>query len=306
MTEHVPVLLPEVLGFLKLHPGIEKILDCTLGLGGYSEAVLNLFPEARVWGIDQDEEALSLAGKRLEPFGGRFQPLRGNFGDADQVAGEFAPFDAILFDIGVSNLQISEGRRGFSFQSDGPLDMRMDTGSEVSAATIVNRYPEKELALIFWKYGEERFSRQIARGIVLHRQKYGDITTTGSLVSVIRETLPAPVQRKMGGHPARRVFQALRIAVNDELAVLEQGLEQAYGLCGSGSVIVVVSYHSLEDRIVKNSFRERQKEGLAKILTRRPVIPSEEEVEQNYKARSAKLRAVMIQTREGKEVEGKW
>ena len=300
------MLLPEVLGFLKLHPGIEKILDCTLGLGGYSEAVLNLFPEARVWGIDQDEEALSLAGKRLEPFGGRFQPLRGNFGDADQVAGEFAPFDAILFDIGVSNLQISEGRRGFSFQSDGPLDMRMDTGSEVSAATIVNRYPEKELALIFWKYGEERFSRQIARGIVLHRQKYGDITTTGSLVSVIRETLPAPVQRKMGGHPARRVFQALRIAVNDELAVLEQGLEQAYGLCGSGSVIVVVSYHSLEDRIVKNSFRERQKEGLAKILTRRPVIPSEEEVEQNYKARSAKLRAVMIQTREGKEVEGKW
>ena len=300
------MLLPEVLGFLKLHPGIEKILDCTLGLGGYSEAVLNLFPEARVWGIDQDEEALSLAGKRLEPFGGRFQPLRGNFGDADQVAGEFAPFDAILFDIGVSNLQISEGRRGFSFQSDGPLDMRMDTGSEVSAATIVNRYPEKELALIFWKYGEERFSRQIARGIVLHRQKHGDITTTGSLVSVIRETLPAPVQRKMGGHPARRVFQALRIAVNDELAVLEQGLEQAYGLCGSGSVIVVVSYHSLEDRIVKNSFRERQKEGLAKILTRRPVIPSEEEVEQNYKARSAKLRAVMIQTREGKEVEGKW
>lgn len=300
------MLLPEVLGFLKLHPGIEKILDCTLGLGGYSEAVLNLFPEARVWGIDQDEEALSLAGKRLEPFGDRFQPLRGNFGDADQVAGKFGPFDAILFDIGVSNLQISEGRRGFSFQSDGPLDMRMDTGSEVSAATIVNRYPEKELALIFWKYGEERFSRQIARGIVLHRQKHGDITTTGSLVSVIRETLPAPVQRKMGGHPARRVFQALRIAVNDELAVLEQGLEQAYGLCGSGSVIVVVSYHSLEDRIVKNSFRERQKEGLAKILTRRPVIPSEEEVEQNYKARSAKLRAVMIQTREGKEVEGKW
>lgn len=306
MTEHVPVLLPEVLGFLKLHPGIEKILDCTLGLGGYSEAVLNLFPEARVWGIDQDEEALSLAGKRLEPFGDRFQPLRGNFGNVDQVAGKFGPFDAILFDIGVSNLQISEGRRGFSFQSDGPLDMRMDTGSEVSAATIVNRYPEKELALIFWKYGEERFSRQIARGIVLHRQKHGDITTTGSLVSVIRETLPAPVQRKMGGHPARRVFQALRIAVNDELAVLEQGLEQAYGLCGSGSVIVVVSYHSLEDRIVKNSFRERQKEGLAKILTRRPVIPSEEEVEQNYKARSAKLRAVMIQTREGKEVEGKW
>ncbi len=165
---------------------------------------------------------------------------------------------------------------------------------------------EKELAHIFWKYGEERFSRQIARGIVLHRQKHGDITTTGSLVSVIREILPAPVQRKMGGHPARRVFQALRIAVNDELAVLEQGLEQAYRLCRNGSIVVVVSYHSLEDRIVKNSFRDRHKEGLAKILTRRPVIPSEEEVEQNYKARSAKLRTMIIETREGKEVEGKW
>ncbi len=290
MMEHVPVLIDEIVAFLRGRPGIKKTLDCTLGLGGYARAALQAFPDSRVWGLDQDGDALREAGERLAEWGERFQALRGNFAEAPEIAGPYAPFDAILFDLGVSNMQISEAGRGFSFQNDGPLDMRMNSDSPFSAWDIINRSPEKELADIFWKYGEERFSRQIARGIVKKRQQGVEISTTGELVALIREVLPAPVQRKMGGHPARRVFQALRIAVNDELSALEQGLEGALKLTAPGGIIVVVSYHSLEDRIVKNFFRKLQSEGLGTVITRRPIVPSEEEIEANYKARSAKLR----------------
>jgi 16S rRNA (cytosine1402-N4)-methyltransferase len=305
LTEHIPVLITEILSFLKSRRGIKKVLDCTLGLGGYAEAVLETFSEAQVWGLDQDEEAIRIASDRLDSFGNRFHPLHGNFSDAASLAGNAGPFDAVLFDLGVSNLQISEGQRGFSFQTDGPLDMRMNKRSSLTAEFIVNNWTEKELSETFWRYGEERFSRQIARGIVRYRENTAKIETTGNLVSLIREILPAPVQRKMGGHPARRVFQALRIAVNDELAVLEQGLSDSIELCCPGGSVAVVSYHSLEDRIVKHFFRELQNKGLGNCMTKRPLLPSDEEIERNYKARSAKLRLFVVDE-PGKEVEKKW
>ena len=294
------MLLEEIISSLKGHECLRRVLDGTLGLGGYSEAVLASFPEARVWGVDQDEQALQMASERLRPFADRFAAIHGNFSDLEEIAGEGAPYDAVLFDLGVSNLQISDGERGFSFQYDGPLDMRMDQGLPVTAADIVNECPEKDLAEIFWKFGEERFSREIARGIVRFRQKEGKIRTTATLVAVIRDTLPAPVQRKMGGHPARRVFQALRIKVNDELEALSGGLRGAVSLSGPGGLILVVSYHSLEDRIVKHQYREWQTEGSGKILTKHPLLPGDAEVERNFKARSAKLRVFRMADREKK------
>jgi len=308
LTEHIPVLINEIVAFLKDRPGIKKVLDCTLGLGGYARAVLDAIPGSQVFGLDQDGEALHEAKNRLAHFGERFKALGGNFADAPELFGSEGPFDAILFDLGVSNLQISAGRRGFSFQHDGPLDMRMNPDSPFSARDIVNDASDKELADIFWKYGEERYSRLIARGIVEKRRSGGGISTTGELVALVREVLPAPVQRKMGGHPARRIFQALRIAVNDELSVLERGLAGAIGLVSAGGVIAVVSYHSLEDRIVKNRFRELQKEGRGTVITKKPVVPGKEEIEINYKARSAKLRIFEAKgpgREDGRDGEGK-
>lgn len=294
MKEHIPVLLEEVLSSLRLHPTLERVLDCTLGLGGYARAILQEFPGTEVFGIDRDREALTIARENLAGYGEQFTPLHGNFEFLEEVLGEFGPFDAVLFDLGVSNLQISEGERGFSFQTEGPLDMRMNPEDEFSAADIVNTFTEKEMTDIFFTLGEERFSRQIARGIVRIREKEGPFTTTTSLVEGIRRILPAPVQRKMGGHPARRIFQALRIRVNGELSALSGGLKGALASASPAALIAVVSYHSLEDRIVKHTFRDWQKEGFGKVLTRRPLLPSEEEVEENYKARSAKLRIFSV------------
>lgn len=289
--EHVPVLLDEILLFLSdRENSVERVLDCTLGLGGYTVAILKTFPRARVWGIDQDTEALAIATERVSDHGDRFHLVHGNFSAVDALVGDEAPFDAILFDLGVSNLQLTSGERGFSFQEDGPLDMRMDTSSPLSAADLVNESSERDLADIFWMFGEERFARAIARAVVRFRERNGRIDRTSTLVQIIRSSLPAPVQRKMGGHPARRVFQALRIAVNDELEALTLGLRGAKALCRDGGSILVVSYHSLEDRIVKHLFREWQEAELGTVRTRRPITPSDEETARNHKARSAKLR----------------
>lgn len=289
--EHVPVLLDEILLFLSdRENSVERVLDCTLGLGGYTVAILKTFPRARVWGIDQDTEALAIATERVSDHGDRFHLVHGNFSAVDALVGDEAPFDAILFDLGVSNLQLTSGERGFSFQEDGPLDMRMDTSSPLSAADLVNESSERDLADIFWMFGEERFARAIARAVVRFRERNGRIDRTSTLVQIIRSSLPAPVQRKMGGHPARRVFQALRIAVNNELEALTLGLRGAKALCRDGGSILVVSYHSLEDRIVKHLFREWQEAELGTVRTRRPITPSDEETVRNHKARSAKLR----------------
>ncbi|MCR5346901.1 MAG: 16S rRNA (cytosine(1402)-N(4))-methyltransferase RsmH [Fretibacterium sp.] len=296
LSGHEPVLLSEVLTFLR--EGLSgtsspRIVDGTLGLGGYSEAMLQEFPQAEIIGIDRDPEALRRAGMRLAEDGSRFRAVRSNFGDMRRALAERGSFDAFVFDLGVSNMQLSEGERGFSFQRDGPLDMRMDPeGDAHTAAEVLARTDVRELARIFWEYGEERHSRRIAARIEEYRRRGESPETTGELVSLIRGCLPEPVQRKMGGHPARRVFQALRIWVNDELGELEAMMDQLPALAAEGCVVVIVSYHSLEDRIVKHRFRAWEKEmGLGVVLTRHPVLPGEEEMERNYKSRSAKLRA---------------
>ena len=294
--EHEPVLLEEVLGFLREGlAGREapRILDGTVGLGGYAEAMLRAFPGGTVLGIDRDPQALSLAEERLSPFGRRFRAEHANFGAVGELLKARGPFDAIVFDLGVSNLQISEAERGFSFQRDGPLDMRMDPGSGApTAADILAHADKRELARIFWEYGEERYARQIASRVELHRRRGGRLERTGDLTALIRGLLPEPVQRRMGGHPARRVFQALRIFVNDELGELESMLSGLPGLAAEGCLAAVVSYHSLEDRIVKHRFRAWEKEeGRGRVLTRRPILPGEAERDRNYKSRSAKLRA---------------
>jgi 16S rRNA (cytosine1402-N4)-methyltransferase len=293
---HDPVLLPQIIEYLRPIGQAGKtarIADCTLGLGGYSGEILSAFPNAQVDAMDRDLRAVEISRGRLLSYGTRFTALHGNFGEVGKVLGDYAPFDALVFDLGVSNMQLSEAERGFSFQSDGPLDMRMDQQGEGNrtAADVINALSAAELAEIFWVYGEERFSRQIARGIEERRKRGRPLETTGELVELIRETLPAPVQRKMGTHPARRVFQALRIYVNDELGELEAALASVRPISSSGAVIAIVSYHSLEDRVVKHTFRAWEKEHKrGGVLTKHPVLPDPEEIDRNYKARSAKLR----------------
>jgi len=265
-------------------------LDCTLGLGGYAEAVLSYLPGAEVVGVDHDEQALAIARERLLPFEDRVSIVKANFRCLGNQVEVRAPFDAVLFDLGVSNLQLVDKDRGFSFQEDGPLDMRMDTSSPFSAADIVNKYPEADLVLLFKRYGEERFSRQIAAKIVRFREQSGPILQTSTLVGIIRSSMPAAVQRKGRGHPARRVFQALRIAVNEELLALQDGLAATPALVANNSLVVVVSYHSLEDRIVKTCFKGWNEQGRGVILTKRPITPSSQEIDANRKSRSAKMR----------------
>lgn len=294
--EHEPVLLREVVEFLQSDGGLSEegcLVDCTLGLGGYSERILRTFPKLHVCGLDRDKAAIELTTARLSEYASRFSALHVNFGNMDEVLSAEAPFDAFVFDLGVSNMQLTGSERGFSFQNDGPLDMRMNPdGSGNTAAEVLSELSVGDLAKIFWIYGEDRYSRQIAAGIEKSRKQGRSLKTTGELVALIREILPAPVQRKMGTHPARRIFQALRIYVNDELAELESALRAVEKLASAKAIIVVVSYHSLEDRIVKHTFRAWEKEkGIGAVLTRHPVVPEPGEVEANYKARSAKLRA---------------
>ncbi len=306
MSVHIPVMLPEVCRLLEDLDNKRLIVDATLGLGGYSEGILHKWQKVAVLGIDQDPQAIEVAKRRLSDFGDRFRAIHGNFRDLSsllQESGMGKP-DAVLFDLGVSSMQIESPDRGFSFQENGPLDMRMNMTDEQQgiAAEIVNTYGMRDLAAIFRKYGEEPYAMQIARGIVRYRERSGPVTSTSELVSVIRETLPAPVQRKMGRNPARKVFQALRIAVNDELNALEDALEQCNGLNDRGMAVIVVSYHSLEDRIVKNKFREWSSGGLGKMPFRKPLTPGQEELEENRRSRSAKLRAFHFS---GRPMEGK-
>jgi 16S rRNA (cytosine1402-N4)-methyltransferase len=296
MPEHSPVLLDQAIE--KLSSGDfdrkeGKIVDCTLGLGGYSERILETFPRAEIYGLDRDRSAIEVTERRLAAYGARFKAFHACFGDMEEVLKEVSPMDAFVFDLGVSNMQLTEADRGFSFQHNGPLDMRMNPdGSGRSAADVLNSLSAADLEKIFRTYGEERYARQIARAIEGSRKRGVLPGTTGGLVELIRATLPAPVQRKMGTHPARRVFQALRIYVNDELGELEAGLKSVEKLASSRAIVVVVSYHSLEDRIVKHTFRRwDREEKKGTILTKHPVVPDSGETERNFKARSAKLRA---------------
>lgn len=302
--EHVPVLLSRVLENLALKDNA-VIVDGTLGLGGYSEAFLKANNTWRVLGIDRDKKARELATKRLEVFGDRFKALAGDFRDMKALCSDIGVFavDAVVLDLGVSNMQLVDDVRGFSFKHDGPLDMRMDRENcRTTAADIVNTYSREDLTEVFRKYGEERFAWKIAGEIVKSRTAK-PFATTAELTEAVRRALPAPVMRKMSGHPARKVFQALRIKVNDELGALEGGLKNAFELLSQEGMLIVVTYHSLEDRIVKRQFKDWCTDGCGVLSPRRSVVPDECEIERNPKSRSARLRG--FQKKEIKVSEGR-
>ncbi len=307
---HIPVLLPECLEYI--HPETKHtFVDATLGGAGHSiEVARRMSAEATLIGIDQDEAARTAATARLSalPQDSRpaFEVLAGNFGDLDEllVSAEVPGIDAILFDLGVSSVQIDTPSRGFSFKEDGPLDMRMDPGTNtLTAAEIINTYNAADLTRIIRSYSDEKWAKRIANFIVEARQKEA-LTTSAQLVDVIKAAIPAR-ERRAGGHPAKRTFQALRIEVNGELAVLQRGLEAALRWLNPGGRLVVISYHSLEDRIVKDfiaSYANRctcppdlpmcvcGRKPVLKAITRKPILPTAEEIARNPRARSAKLR----------------
>lgn len=261
---------------LNLRPG-GHYLDATVGGGGHSRLILEAAPESQVTALDRDQQALQAARSALQPYGERVQFYQSNF--ADYESGSLR-FDGILADLGVSSAQLDQPQRGFSFRADAPLDMRMDQRQSLTAAELVNTASAEELADIFYYYGEERFARRIARRIVQHRPLY----TTAQLASLVSRALPS---RSQSIHPATRVFQALRIAVNRELESLEQFLERSPHWLVTGGRLAVISFHSLEDRRVKHGLRDH---SLLQVLTKKPILPSSEEISANPRARSAKLR----------------
>lgn len=303
---HRPVLLFEAVELLAPERG-GLFVDATLGLGGHSEAILEASPDTRVLGIDRDREAIRLASERLARFGTRFRVAHANFRDIERILAEASEpeVSGILADLGVSSLQFDTPERGFSFRHDAPLDMRMDaSGDEETAAELLERLPEEEIARVIYEYGEERKSRRIAHWIVERRERGEPISTTGELAALVARA----VGYKRGDrvHPATRTFQALRIAVNGELEGLNEFVETAVDLLQTRGRLAVISFHSLEDRVVKRALRRLSGQcecgrrvpvcacgarRAVEVLTRRPVVPSEPELEENPRARSAKLRA---------------
>jgi len=298
-------MLKEVLDYLKVIPD-GKYVDCTLGGAGHSCAILErLGPNGILIGLDQDPAALAAAEERLAPYGDRVKLVHANFGQLEATLENigFGKVDGILYDLGVSSPQLDRSERGFSFHEDAPLDMRMDPGAPVSAADLVSDLPVPELAHIIKAYGEERWAGRIA-SFIGEARKHAPVTTTGQLSQIVKNAIPAAA-RRTGPHPARRTFQALRIAVNNELGVLEESLHQAVGVTASRGRICVISYHSLEDRIVKDLFRDyalhcKCPPGLPvcrcdvvpklEVITRRPLGATEAEIAENPRSRSAKLR----------------
>jgi 16S rRNA (cytosine1402-N4)-methyltransferase len=305
MFEHTTVLLEEAVNGLNIKPdGI--YVDCTLGGAGHSSLILSKLTEnGKLFAFDQDEIAIANAKEKLSLYGEQLTIIKSNFlylkEELEKLGIE--KVDGVLYDLGVSSPQLDTPERGFSYHHDAPLDMRMDNEADISAYDVINHWAYEDLVRIFFRYGEEKFSKQIARKIEARRE-IKPIETTFELVELIKEGIPAPARRK-GGHPAKRVFQAVRIAVNDELAVFEKSLQKAIEILNSGGRISVITFHSLEDRICKAAFKKESEtpnlpKGLPiipeeykpnlKLITRKPLLPSEEELEQNNRARSAKLR----------------
>lgn len=289
---HKPVLRDVVLSYLNLKPG-QVVLDATLGSGGHAEAILHAIgPQGFLIGLDQDEEAIKRAQACLEQLEGRFKLMQINFRFIDQALSSLNihQVNAVLLDVGVSSEQLENPERGFGIQHTGPLDMRMDQRQTETAAHLIAKEGEYELAKIFREYGEERHANRIARTIVRERVK-APIETTEALKTLIERITPARF-RYGRIHPATRVFQALRIAVNDELGALEESLPKAFDCLDFGGRLSVISFHSLEDRIVKHFFLKQKQAGVGTIITKKPVRPSDEEIGTNPRARSAKLRVI--------------
>ena len=285
---HRPVLLREALEFLNVRPA-GTYIDATLGAGGHAEAILERLQGGRLLGIDRDPAALRVARARLEAFGEKVTVLEGNIAEIDALhaASSLPPADGLLADLGVSSMQIEDASRGFSFNLPGPLDMRMNPSSGTTAEEIVNHLRERDLADLIFKFGEERYSRRIACAIVEARP----IRKTTELAQVVTRAIPSRTGLHQI-HPATRTFMALRLAVNRELENLEQFLAKALGVLGPQGRLVILSFHSLEDRLVKRAFQSWQRAGKVHLLTRKVVRPSQEELDRNPRARSAKLRAI--------------
>lgn len=303
--EHRTVLLEETVEYLRVIPG-GIYVDATLGGGGHSLGILeNLGGKGKLIGIDRDQDAIKAAGERLKDHYDRTILLHGNFKDIVPLVSNcgISSVDGIVMDLGVSSYQLDEKKRGFSYMQDAPLDMRMDRDQTISAKEIINQYNREELTSIISKYGEERWAKRIAEFIVRKREEV-PIETTGQLVDVIKAAIPASARRK-GPHPAKRTFQALRIEVNGELEILKEAIEDGVGLLKTGGRICIITFHSLEDREVKRTFRRLAnpcicppktpvcvcgKKAVLEIITRKLVVPHRNEIEQNPRARSAGLR----------------
>lgn len=304
--KHKSVLLEETIEYLKIHPdGI--YVDGTLGGGGHAyEVCRRLSEKGRFIGIDQDADAIKAAAGRLSEFEDRVQIIRSNYCEMQEALAErgIAKVDGIVLDLGVSSYQLDDPARGFTYRAmDAPLDMRMDTRQNFTAKELINTYSEQELYRVIRNYGEDKFAKNIAKHIVMAR-KEKEIETTGELTEIVKAAIPAKV-RMSGGHPAKRTFQAIRIELNRELEVLQDSLEDMIHLLNPGGRLCIITFHSLEDRVVKNIYKKSEnpctcpsdfpvcvcgKKPLGKAVTRKPVTPSEEEMEHNPRSKSAKLR----------------
>lgn len=307
--KHVTVLLQEAVAGLNVQP-TGTYVDGTLGGGGHTSAILGQLTTGHLYSFDQDETAIDYNRDRLKDAlaAGKLTLIEDNFRhlQKDLAAQGVHKVDGVLYDLGVSSPQFDDAQRGFSYQLDAPLDMRMNQGQSLSAMEVVNEWPYERLVRILYRYGEERFAKQIARKIEQRRQRE-PIRTTFELVDVIKEAIPAAARRH-GGHPAKKSFQAIRIAVNDELGALEESLEQALAMLAVGGRISVITFQSLEDRLVKTMFKEKSSisddlpqglpvipEGMSpdfKLINRKPILPGTQELAENHRAHSAKLRII--------------
>jgi len=306
MFKHYSVLLAESIELLDIKAdGI--YVDATMGGGGHSSEILKRLTTGHLYAFDQDEFAINETSKKLAGINDKFTVIKSNFVHlkSELASRGITQIDGIIFDLGVSSPQLDDAHRGFSFHQDAPLDMRMDQSAELTARDVVNKWEFHDLLRIFSRYGEEKFSKQVARKIEARRE-VSPIETTLELVEIVKDAIPAAA-RRTGGHPAKRIFQAIRIAVNDELSVFEKALEDALELLKTDGRVAVITFHSLEDRIAKQLFAEVSKEDDAyrgmpfvpeeymprfEVITRKPVSPSASELEENKRSRSAKLRIV--------------
>lgn len=304
MGKHIPVLLNEVIEGLNINPnGI--YFDLTLGRGGHSKEILKRLTNGHLYGVDQDIQAIKESTENLQEFNGKFTLVHSNFTKLDEIMSEYniTSIDGILMDLGVSSPQFDDAERGFSYRNDAALDMRMDQSKPLTAEIIVNTYSLNDLTRIFREYGEDKYSYQIAKNIIKAREKT-PIKTTFELVEIIKRSKPMKELSKPG-HPAKQVFQALRIEVNNELGVLEDTLQKALNALGSKGRLAIITFQSLEDRIVKKAFKEsavvignriddakKQEEKPYSLITNKPIIASEDELKVNLRSHSAKLRII--------------